>query len=114
MCETHKEYFSMPVGDQDKPWTPHFTCEHCKKTLEGWYRGEKRAMEFTISRIWREPTAHSSNRYFCMVDPYKRRVGKNASAIMYPNLPSSIASVYPLCQKESSHLQKRAANQKKR
>jgi hypothetical protein len=25
----------MPVGDQDKPWAPNFTCEHCKKTLEG-------------------------------------------------------------------------------
>jgi hypothetical protein len=35
MCEAYKAYFGMPVGDQDKPWAPHFTCEHCKKTLEG-------------------------------------------------------------------------------
>ncbi|KAL7849486.1 hypothetical protein SRHO_G00211090 [Serrasalmus rhombeus] len=34
MCEAYKAYFGMPVGDQDKPWAPHFTCEHCKKTLE--------------------------------------------------------------------------------
>ncbi|XP_061433085.1 monocarboxylate transporter 3-like isoform X1 [Lethenteron reissneri] len=25
----------MPVGDQDKLWAPHFTCEQCKNTLEG-------------------------------------------------------------------------------
>ncbi|XP_058879386.1 uncharacterized protein LOC131736994 [Acipenser ruthenus] len=96
MCEAYKAYFGMPVGDQDKPWAPHFTCEHCKKTLEGWYRGEKRAMKFAIPRIWREPTDHSCNCYFCMVDPSKRRNGKNAPAITYPDLPSSIAPV-PHC-----------------
>ena len=35
MCEAYKAYFGMPVGDQDKSWAPHFTCEYCKKTLEG-------------------------------------------------------------------------------
>ena len=35
MCEAYKVYFSMPVGDQDKSWAPHFTFEYCKKTLEG-------------------------------------------------------------------------------
>ncbi|XP_076308654.1 uncharacterized protein LOC143224076 [Tachypleus tridentatus] len=34
--------------------------------------------------------------YFCMVDPYKRQAGKNASAIMYTDLPSSIDPV-PHC-----------------
>ncbi|XP_076359941.1 uncharacterized protein LOC143252139 [Tachypleus tridentatus] len=88
----------MPVADQDKPWTPHFTCEHCKKTLEGWYRGEKRAIKFAIPRIWHEPTDHSSNCYFCMVDPSKHHTGKNASAIMYLDLPSHITPV-PDCPK---------------
>ncbi|XP_061433243.1 uncharacterized protein LOC133358811 [Lethenteron reissneri] len=35
MCEAYKAYFGMPVGDQDKLWAPHFTCEQCKNTLEG-------------------------------------------------------------------------------
>ncbi|XP_076306192.1 uncharacterized protein LOC143222906 isoform X1 [Tachypleus tridentatus] len=96
MCEAYKAYFGMAVGDPDKPWAPHFTCEHRKKTLEGWYRGKKRSMKFAIPRIWREPTDHSSNCYFCMVDPPKRRAGKNASAIMYSYLPSSIVQV-PYC-----------------
>ncbi|KAL6461702.1 hypothetical protein MHYP_G00298470 [Metynnis hypsauchen] len=96
MCEAYKAYFGMPVGDQDKPWAPHFTYEHCKKTLEGWYRGEKRAMHFAVPRIWREPTDHSTNCYFCMVDPSKRRTGKNATSVTYPDIPSSIAPV-PHC-----------------
>src|SRR6218665_1986366 len=62
----------------------------------GWYRGEKRAMEFAISRIWHQPTNHSSNCYFCKVDSTKRRTGKNAPQIVYPDIPSSIAPV-PHC-----------------
>src|SRR6218665_2215949 len=49
--------------------------------VTGWYRGEKRAVKFAIPRIWPQPTDHSSNCYFCMVDPTKRRTGKNAPQI---------------------------------
>src|SRR6218665_2285281 len=28
MCEAYKAYFGMPVGDQDRSWAPHFTCEY--------------------------------------------------------------------------------------
>ncbi|XP_037400093.1 uncharacterized protein LOC119264997 isoform X2 [Pygocentrus nattereri] len=87
MCEAYKAYFGMPVGDQDKPWAPHFTC---------WYRGEKRAMHFAVPRIWREPTDQSTNCYFCIVDPSKRHTGKNATPVTYPDIPSSIAPV-PHC-----------------
>ena len=50
-------------------------------------------MKFAIPRIWREPTNHTNDCYFCMVDPSKRRTGKNALAIVYPSIPSSIAPV---------------------
>ncbi|XP_076337871.1 uncharacterized protein LOC143240005 [Tachypleus tridentatus] len=50
-------------------------------------------MKFASPRIWHESTDHSSNCYFCMVDPSERWAGKNASAIMYPDLPSSITPV---------------------
>jgi len=33
--EAYKAYFGMSIGDQDKTWAPHVTCEHCTKTLEG-------------------------------------------------------------------------------
>ncbi|XP_076365511.1 uncharacterized protein LOC143254340 isoform X3 [Tachypleus tridentatus] len=50
MCVANKSYFGMLVRDQDKPWALHFTCKHCEKTLEGWYRGEKRVIKFAIPR----------------------------------------------------------------
>lgn len=40
-----------------------------------------------------EPTDHSSNCVFCMKDPSKRPAGKNALAIIYADLLSSIAQV---------------------
>ncbi|XP_076340350.1 uncharacterized protein LOC143240947 [Tachypleus tridentatus] len=50
-------------------------------------------MKFAIPRIWREPTDHSS---FCMVGLFKRRAGRNASVIMYPDLPSPQCHELPL------------------
>ena len=64
--------------------------------VTGWYSGEKRAMKFAILRICPQLTDHSSNCYFCMVDPTKRRTSKNAPQIVYPDIPSSIAPV-PHC-----------------
>ncbi|KAG8226103.1 hypothetical protein J437_LFUL006732 [Ladona fulva] len=43
-------------------------------------RGEKRVLKFAIQRIWQEPTDHSNDCYFCVVDP-NYRTGKNAFAI---------------------------------
>ena len=50
-------------------------------------------MKFAVPRIWLEPTNHSSNCYFCLVDPSTHQAGKNAPAIVYPDIPSLIVSV---------------------
>ncbi len=91
--EAYLAYFGIQIGDQDKSWAPHVICEYCCRTLEGWFRGERRTMPFGVPRIWREPTNHHSDCYFCMVDPTRRRKGKNAPPIEYPDIPSSMAPV---------------------
>ena len=50
-------------------------------------------MKSAIPKIRREPSNHTNDCYFCMVDPSKRRTGKNAPAIVYFSISSSIASV---------------------
>ena len=60
----------MKIGDQDKSWAPHFCCGSCRSTLEGW-------MPFAISLIWREPTNHYDDYYFCMVDISKYKKTKD-------------------------------------
>src|SRR6218665_1347389 len=59
--------------------------------VTGWYRREKRAMKIAIPRIWTQPTDYPINCYLCMADPTKRRTGKNAPRLDYPDIPSSIA-----------------------
>src|SRR6218665_2678136 len=84
--------------------------------VTGWYRGERKAMKFAISRIWRQPTNHSSNCYFYIVDPIKHRTGKNAPQIIYPLLPlpqyhTAPSCLFPLRRRGISHLQEIATSQ---
>ena len=65
--------------------------------LEGWLRGEIECMPFAIPRIWREPTNHLYDGYFCMVDVSRYRKSKDKRSIVYPSIPSSIAPV-PHCE----------------
>ncbi|XP_076043771.1 uncharacterized protein LOC143026873 [Oratosquilla oratoria] len=83
--EAYHAYFGILDGNQDKRWAPHIICDYCRLTLEGWFRGEKRATSFAIPRVWRELSDHFTDCFFCMVDPTKRRKGKNAFPIEHPD-----------------------------
>jgi hypothetical protein len=50
-------------------------------------------MKFAVPRIWREPSDHTHDCYFCIVNPSKRRAGENAKKIVYPDLPSTSSPV---------------------
>ena len=92
-CSAYKAYFGVPVGDQDKKWAPHVVCGSCRSTLEAWYRGESRKMKFAVPRIWREPTDHISNCYFCVVEVSHHRKGNKTDVFDYPDIPSSLRPV---------------------
>ena len=81
----------MKLGRQDKPWTPHFCCESCRSTLEGWMRGSRKSMPFAIPQIWREPTNRHDNCYFYMVDISKygtenQEIGEELFIQLFPRL----------------------------
>lgn len=92
-CSAYNAYFGVPVGDQDKNWAPHVVCGCCRSTLEAWYRGESRKMKFAVPRIWREPTDHLNNCYFCVAEVSHHRKSKKTHVFDYPNLPSSLRPV---------------------
>ena len=87
----YKTYFGMKMGEQDKSWAPHFCCGSCRSTLEGRMRGSCKCMPFAIPRVWREPTNHHDDCYFCMVGISKYKKTKDRKKIVYPSIPSSIA-----------------------
>jgi hypothetical protein len=101
ICKAYAAYFGVPVGDQDKSWAPHYSCGTCRLTLTKWFSGTRNSMPFAIPRIWREPTNHHDDCYFCMVDISKYKKNKDRRAIIYTTIPSSLApvphsEVYPI------------------
>ncbi|CAI9616281.1 unnamed protein product [Staurois parvus] len=87
-------YFGCKIGDQDKSWAPHICCNSCGMALEQWLNGKKASMPFAVPMIWREPTDHLSNCYFCMVPPIVKGLNKKKKlSVHYPNIPSAIRPV---------------------
>ena len=71
-------------------------------------RGSRKCMPFGILRIWREPTNHHDECYFCMVDISKYKNAKDRKKIVYPSISSSIVPVnhgpeLPISQLPTTH-----------
>lgn len=78
-------YFGCKLGDQQKPWAPHICCTSCSAGLCNWLHGKRRAMPFAVPMIWREPTDHVTNCYFCMVPSIDHGITKKRTqSIQYP------------------------------
>ena len=65
-------------------------------------------MLFAVFRIWREPTIHHDDCYFCMVDIFKYKKIKSRKKIVYLNIPLFIALVnygpeLPIPQPPTTH-----------
>ncbi|XP_076056096.1 uncharacterized protein LOC143034074 [Oratosquilla oratoria] len=88
----YRAYFGIRIGDQDKPWAPHITCVNCFSGLCHWSKGNRKSMPFGIPMVWREPTIHLEDCYFCMVKPLGRNA-KSSKHIKYPNIPSAMQPV---------------------
>lgn len=85
-------YFKVPLGDQDKSWAPHKVCKTCVETLRSWSQGKNAKLKFGVPMAWREPTNHSDNCYFCLVN-VKGFNKKNKQHLQYPDIPSAIRPV---------------------
>lgn len=81
-------YFQVTLGDQDKDWAPHIVCKKCTEYLRGWSKGQKTALKFGIPMVWREPTNHVTDCYFCAVNVSGIN-RNNRNSLIYPNLQSA-------------------------
>jgi len=92
--KVYEFYFGCKIGDQDKAWAPHICCTTCTRNLTKWLKGEKEAMPFAVPMVWREPSNHANDCYFCMVPPVSGGItAKKKHTIVYPNIPSAIRPV---------------------
>jgi hypothetical protein len=85
-------YFGCKVGDQDKEWAPHICCSTCSIGLRQWLNNRRSQMPFAVPMVWRVPTCHTSDCYFCMTNIAGHN-SRTKSSIVYPNIPSAIRPV---------------------
>ena len=84
-------YFGCKLGDQDKKWAPHVCCITCSSKLNAWVNGKGRCMPFGVPMVWRVPSNHTTDCYFCMVPPIQNGVFmRKKSTLVCPNVPSAI------------------------
>jgi len=92
--KTYECYFGCKVGDQDKKWAPQVCCISCATTLREWLNNKGRSMLFALPMIWREPTDHLADCYFCIVPPLRHGITKKKKrTVNYPNISSAIRPV---------------------
>lgn len=89
--KAYKLYFGCKVGDQDKIWAPKVCCRKCKSGLGNWLHNKKKSMPFAVPMVWKEPTNHINDCYFCIVSPFNHGLSKKwQQALVYPNIPFAI------------------------
>ena len=89
-------YFGCKIGDQDKSWALHICCRKCATDLSQWLNGKRHAMPFVVPMVWREPSNHTTDCYFCMVPPVSGGVTKKKKwTIVYPILENGAACWEP-------------------
>ncbi len=84
----YQAYFEIKLGDQDKSWAPHTVCKTCVEYLRRWTKGAKTSLKFGIPMVWREPSDHISDCYFCAINTTGMN-RKNRNSLQYPDLPSA-------------------------
>ena len=87
IMHAYHAYFGIKLADQDKTLAPHMVCKACPETLRGW-TNSKRSLKLGIPMVWREPTNHVTDCYFCAVD-VTRINRKNRGNLKYPDFQSA-------------------------
>jgi len=87
----YEQYFGCKVGNRDKSWAPHFCCATCARLLAAWAKCS-RWVPFAVPMVWREPTDHVSDCYFCLTS-ITGVTAKSKHTVRYPDLPSAMRPV---------------------
>ena len=81
---SHKEnLFCIPwIGDQDKPWAPHYCCSERTNNLNLWFSGKKQSVGFAVPMIWREQIDHTGC-YSCIseIEGFNQKTKQNITPL---------------------------------
>ncbi|KAL4703622.1 hypothetical protein ACJJTC_007649 [Scirpophaga incertulas] len=86
-------YFRFPLDTCDKYWVPHMVCKTCVESLRLWANKKRPHFKYQTPMLWREPTNHQDDCYFCL----KKKTGRNGITLTCYLLPD------PSCTLEMRH-----------
>ena len=84
-------YFGIKLGQKDKKWAPPVVCKACVERLRQWTSGTRKSMGFGIQMVWREPSKHIDDCYFCSTNV--AGVNKKHKSLSYKSFLSAIRPV---------------------
>jgi hypothetical protein len=85
--QVYFENFGFNFDTRNKPWVPNMVCKPCIEVLRLWRNKKRPHFKYQTPMIWREPTNHIDDCYFCVVDV--NGINKtNRSKWRYPNVNS--------------------------
>lgn len=87
--------------DLNKKWVLHIYYNIFTYNLCQWLKKKRKCMAYAFLKIWRKPSEHSTNCYFCMTPPTGKRLFKEAVAVCAIT-KHSIS--YSLCHKDKMYL----------
>ena len=82
----------LKQGDQEKPWAPLVACKIYVERLRQWTSGTRKSMGFGIPMVWREPTNHVDDCYFCSIN----MTGVNKKKRQYLNYKCFPSAIWPV------------------
>ena len=85
--QVYFDYFGFPLNTRDKYWVPHMVCKTCVESLRLWANKKRPHCKYQTPMLWREPSNHQDDCYFCVVD-INGINKRNRSKWFYPNLLS--------------------------
>lgn len=84
----YSDYFGRSIQNQDEDWVPHITCKSCEVNLCTWWKGTRDRLPFGIPMIWKKPTNHNDDCYFCCTNVLGFST-KTKHKIVYPACSSA-------------------------
>lgn len=83
----YEECYGITTKDFNNIWTPTTVCLNCYSSLSKWKKGFERYKRFSSPMIWRQPTNHDEDCYFCSTTVFGYN-NKNLDSIKYAKVNS--------------------------
>lgn len=89
--EAYEKHYNIPLVKA--AWVPNTICATCAQALRNVEKGTRKSLTFEVPMLWREPTDHPLDCYFCLSDVRGINKAKKTGWV-YPHNSSSTLPMF--------------------